>query len=161
MLSADASSSEAAFVQRSDSPATPTAIVDLPFRPGHRWQGTYICSQGKSTLVLTVEGIGGDGQNITLDALFEFAYDGRGNAGYAAASGSARMQGAYDPKTRRLRFEGGEWIEQPPNYGLVTLVGSLNKTTGAYIGTVEGPGCTSFTALPTGDLPRSLPRPGP
>jgi hypothetical protein len=132
--------------------APPTADrADLPFKPGDRWTGTYLCRQGESDMAIVFADVRSDGsshdeENVDVDAVFEFRFDGNGKVGYAAAAGTARMRGKYDVKARRLRLKGEEWIDQPPNYALINLVGTVNATTRTYSGTVEGPGCTSFSA---------------
>ena len=102
------------------------------------------------------EGAPHEEENVEVDVVFEFRFDGNGKVGYGAAAGTARMRGKYDVKARRLRLKGEEWIDQPPNYALINLVGTVNANTRTYAGAVEGPGCTSFTAGPedasSGDL---------
>lgn len=163
MLSADASASSIALVTgepiRPPNGASPAA-VDAPFKPGDRMTGFYTCNQGKTAMVLIFEevaptvasllvgGTDDDNAAVTLDveAVFEFHYDGS-RPGFTKTDGSARMRGKYEPKTRRLRLKGEEWIDQPANYSLITLTGSINKS-GQYSGTVEGYGCTTFSAVP-------------
>ena len=89
-----------------------------------------------------------------VEAVFEFRFNGDGPFGYTAAEGAARMSGAYDAKTRRLSLVGEEWLDEVPGYALVNLVGVVSRASPsapmAYIGTVEGPGCSTFSARPTG-----------
>jgi hypothetical protein len=104
-----------------------------------------------------------------VEAVFEFHFDGKGRPGFVASDGAARMRGKYELKSRRLVLKGEEWIEQPQNYALITLAGTVSPGRGGvpatYAGAVEGSGCTSFQAHPEGadlkDSPRSLLRPGP
>ncbi len=180
MIDANASASALALAGRPDGVAPEDASADLPFKPGDRWTGTYSCRQGPTEMILTFEDVGrrdGDDEPVRLEATFEFHFDG--STGYAPSDGAARMRGTYDPRTKRLRLVGQEWIEQPQNYALINLVGTITRRGSgrhalSYAGTVEGPGCTSFTARPEEPLdlldeapgsrpqaPRSLPRPRP
>lgn len=171
MMSADASASAIALVaDKSNGPPPVSAALDLPFKPGDRWTGSYHCSQGRTDLVLVFEDVApAEDGTVDVGVIFDFRYDGLGNAGFAASSGSARMRGKYEIKVRRLRLKGEEWIDQPASYKLVNLVGTVNKVSGGYTGTVEGPGCTSFSVMPehgskeppSPQAPRSLPRPRP
>ena len=60
---------------------------------------------------------------------------------------SGELEGAEASLEQTLRLKGEEWIDQPANYSLITLTGSINKS-GQYSGTVEGYGCTTFSAVP-------------
>lgn len=162
MLSADASASSIALVTGEPirPPNSASPAVDAPFKPGDRMTGFYTCNQGKTAMVLIFEEVaptvasllagGTDDENaaatLDVEAVFEFHYDGT-RPGFPKTDGSARMRGKYEPKTRRLRLKGEEWIDQPANYSLITLTGSINKS-GQYSGTVEGYGCTTFSAIP-------------
>ena len=180
MMDAAASASALALVGKSAPSAQKGDALDLPFRPGDRWAGTYTCRQGQSEMAILFEDVDRGPTNdepITVEATFEFHF--AGSASYAAADGVARMSGTYDPKSKRLRLVGEEWLEQPPSYSLVNLTGTLSvRGSGShalyYTGTVEGPGCTSFTARPNDGNgvadekagprqlpPRGLPRPRP
>jgi hypothetical protein len=173
VVSVDASSSAIALVR--DQPADISPLDErpgegAPFRVGERWVGQYNCLQGKTELVLIFEEVGGapSANSIPVAAIFEFHYDGANlSQGFAASDGAARMRGHFDPKSRRLVLNGEDWIDQPPNYRLINLVGIINKN-GTYSGTVDGPGCTTFSAAPEKNSgsapilpPRSLPRPRP
>ncbi len=148
MISVDAAA--AAVALATATPAAPDAAprtpIDTPFQPGERWSGTYTCTQGKTDLVITFEDVArtAPGGDPDVEALFEFHYDGGGMGGHPPVDGSGRMRGTYDPKTRRLRLEGYEWIDQPANYGLATFTGTVSRTTSTFSGTVQGPGCTVF-----------------
>jgi hypothetical protein len=148
MTSADASAAALALGRPAGAGSATVSVGaparELPIRVGDRWTGTYTCNQGNTELVLVVERVEAADSGLQIEAIFEFHYLGNGGA-YAAASGSARMRGSYDAATKRLRLDGDQWIDQPPNYRLVNLVGTLDKM-GAYAGTVEGPGCTRFSA---------------
>ncbi|MDF2698224.1 MAG: hypothetical protein K0S65_6607 [Labilithrix sp.] len=174
MMEASASASALALVgERNSPPPVRDVAGELPFKPGDRWVGTYMCRQGKTDMVVLFEDVGvgavrGDDET-DVEAIFEFHFDGKGRAGFAASDGAARMRGKYELRSRRLVLKGEEWIEQPQNYALINLVGTVSPGRGgvptSYSGLVEGSGCTSFQAHPEAadakDVPRSLLRPGP
>ena len=182
MMDATASASAIALGGR-PAPTKHEDAHDLPFRPGDRWTGTYTCRQGPTEMAIVFEDVspagGGDDSSIDVEATLEFHF--AGGSSYGAADGAARMSGKYDPKSKRLRLVGEEWLEQPPSYALVNLTGTLSvrgagsgKGSLSYSGSVEGPGCTTFSVSPPDVLdmpeqkagarpaaPRSLPRPRP
>lgn len=187
MVSADASTEAISLVQKPEAPAGSDRVA-IPFAEGDRWVGHYNCAQGRTELALVFEHVGlvevgvpprysekedsrGEKEEpfVSVAVLFEFAFDGHGMTGFASATGTARMAGHYEPKSRRMILRGETWVDQPKNYNLVNLVGLINNSTKTYSGTVEGPGCTTFFASPekTGAAPthplspRSLPRPRP
>jgi len=161
MIDANASASALALV-RSPVPATQAKDArELPFKPGDRWTGTYTCRQGPTEMAITFDEIGGaggdDGSTSTIHVEATFAFHFDGSSTYPASDGAARMRGTYDPKAKRLRLVGHEWIEQPQGYALINLVGLVTaRGSGdnalSYAGAVEGPGCTSFSAHPEGFL---------
>lgn len=186
----DANASASALALAGGKQAAPIHSADapeLPFRPGDRWIGKYTCRQGMSEMSIVFEDVsrasggGEDDGSFNVEATFEFHF--AGSSTYAASNGAARMRGRYDPKAKRLRLVGEEWLEQPPSYALVNLAGSVTSRGSGnralvYSGTVEGPGCTSFSAHPEDAMelldeksgsrprpmtppPRSLPRPRP
>jgi hypothetical protein len=156
MMEADASASALALSGSANAPLPPPS--PLPFRTGDRWIGTYTCRQGPTDMALVFEDIGhlraDDGEDTSVDvsAIFEFHFDGKGRPGFAPAEGRARMHGTYSPKSRRLKLIGSEWIEQPPSYMLIDLVGVLSPSStpaawnGTFTGNVEGGACTTFSA---------------
>ena len=178
MMDANASASALALAGRAAPASKNEDASDVPFHLGDRWSGTYTCRQGQTEMAIVFEDIArGDDGSVQVEATFEFRF--AGSATYAASEGAARMSGKYEPASKRLRLVGEEWLEQPPGYALVNLVGTFGvRGTGSraltYSGTVEGPGCTSFSAKPddvfdmpdeqtgkAGSRPRSLPRPRP
>jgi hypothetical protein len=150
MMSADASASAIALMSDPATHAQPSpslAVDNVPLKVGDRLTGFYTCNQGKTAMVLIINQVAPvDDDSAEIEATFEFHYDGT-KPGFTKSDGSARMVGKYEAKGRRLRLKGEEWIDQPSNYSLITLVGSLSKA-GGYAGAVEGHGCTSFSAIP-------------
>ncbi|MBX3198765.1 MAG: hypothetical protein KF894_11565 [Labilithrix sp.] len=161
MVEADASS---AAIARGGAPAPAVDPGDasvVPFRAGERWVGSYVCRQGSTDMTIAFEEVRRAARSkddvFDVEAVLEFRFDGNGPLGHAAVEGAARMSGKYDAKTRRLRLVGEEWLEQPPGYALVNLVGAVSQAASpslpmTYVGTVEGPGCSSFSARPEGAL---------
>lgn len=148
MISADAAALAVATAATS-TPGSPvrirSAAPDAPFDRGDRFAGHYVCAQGRTELTLLIEDVDGD----DVAALFEFDYPGGGGS-HVPASGSFRMHGSFDARSRAIHLEGDRWIEQPDGYAMVGLVGVVAKS-GSIDGVVKGPGCSSFYL----DAPRS------
>jgi hypothetical protein len=115
-----------------------SAAPDAPFDRGDRFAGHYVCAQGRTELTLVIEDLDGD----DVSAIFEFDYPGGGGAN-APASGSFRMHGSFDARSRAVHLDGDRWIEQPDGYAMVGLVGTISKS-GSIDGIVRGAGCSSF-----------------
>ncbi|MFE0514720.1 hypothetical protein ACFW2E_33705, partial [Streptomyces sp. NPDC058964] len=137
-----------------DSPASP---VDTPTPPAStppdespsapaesatdlsgRWNGSYVCNQGITGLVLTIE----EHDDGTVDAVFAF-YPAPSNP--QVPRGSFAMAGTVQNGVLTLRAT--QWINQPPNYLAVDLQGSYDTLTPDHLdGRVYGPNCTTFSA---------------
>jgi hypothetical protein len=137
MISATPAALAAATAPVASPPRPRLATSDAPFDRGDHLRGHYWCAQGRTELTLVIEDI--DGDDVT--AIFEFDYPGGGTT--TPASGSYRMRGAFDMRTRALRLDPNRWLEQPDGYVMVGLVGTVSKS-GSITGTVKGPGCTTF-----------------
>lgn len=147
MISAEVAARE---LPASARPGDPVArarapLADAPFDRGDRLGGHYVCAQGRTELTLVIEDLEGN----DVSAIFEFDYPGGGGT-HTPASGSFRMHGSFDSRTRALRLDGDRWIEQPDGYVMVGLVGTVSKR-GTIDGVVKGPGCSTFYL----DAPRS------
>jgi hypothetical protein len=99
------------------------------------WIGTYRCGQGQTGLRLVVTGDDPD----SLAAAFRF-FPVADNPG--VPSGSFAMTGSRSGRDVRLRQSA--WIDQPPGYVMVDLVGELTDDGERFAGTVQGAGCTTF-----------------
>ena len=139
MISVDAS----AALIANELPSSPRDTRPMP-RAGNRFVGTYLCSQGETKLTIVIDEVGHDGDDLPVEARFEFLFErprGQGDD----VRGAYRMSGRYDMKTRRLALKGGDWIGPPPaNYVPVDIRGSLGKSGDTYNGTIDTKGCTTF-----------------
>jgi hypothetical protein len=107
------------------------------YGPAGRWVGTYHCYQGETDLELEITDTGrGD-----LEAVFRFGVD---SAMPAMRSGSFRMRGNTDGT--KVWLTGAAWIDRPPGYQMVDLIGRLgaDRPSTTLSGTVSGSGCTFF-----------------
>jgi hypothetical protein len=104
------------------------------FRAGQIWSGEYTCAQGSTALVLRIMNV----SNREVNAIFSFTHAPTGNAG------QYRLWGEYDPRSRRIRFEAGEWIHQPAGYHTVGMDGHLSMDGRSFSGQITDPACGSF-----------------
>ncbi len=115
----------------------PVAAQDSAAALVGTWRGSYTCFQGLTALELVVERAGDH-----IDARFIFSAHPN-NPG--VPSGSFRMAGTVDAKSRRVVLEPREWIDEPPGYVMVGLVGMLTVDGQRMSGRVQAEGCTVFT----------------
>jgi hypothetical protein len=102
------------------------------------WQGTYDCSQGETLLRLTI----GPEREKQREAVFYF-YPRQGAPD--RSSGCFSMTGRPVPgRDGWFLFSQKKWINQPPNYVMVDLIGRIDPA-GSFEGVVHGPGCGRFT----------------
>src|SRR5688572_5758440 len=86
-------------------------------RVSGQWVGKYICGQGVTRLDLEIrQDPAGKANAIT--ATFRF---GPLPENPEVPKGAYRMEGTYDPASRRVLLEGVKWIEYPQNYIMVGL----------------------------------------
>lgn len=106
------------------------------------WVGTYVCAQGETDLRLTIDDRGDGG----VGGAFEFRTSDN-------QAGSYSMVGNRDGDT--LTLDGHEWLEEVPDFDMVGLRADLEgrDDTETLSGTVEGAGCTEFTAERTDTAP--------
>ncbi|MGW4515425.1 protein kinase domain-containing protein [Streptomyces sp. NPDC004393] len=117
------------------SPSTPdTNVTGL----SGQWNGSYVCNQGITGLVLTIE----DHDDGTADAVFAF-YPAPSNP--QVSRGSFAMAGTVQNGVLTLRAT--HWISQPPGYLAVDLQGAYDTSTPNHLdGRIYGPNCTTFSA---------------
>lgn len=108
------------------------------------WEGTYTCGQGETELRLTIDDRGDGG----VGGAFQFTTPGAGGT-----EGSYSMVGNRDGGT--LTLDPHEWLQEVRNYRMVGLRAEIadRSDTEALSGTVEGDGCTEFTAERTSAEP--------
>jgi len=95
------------------------------------WRGAYMCAQGETNLILTIESAGGS----NVIAVFAFAApDG--------ARGSFQLSGRL-ASDGRLQLAPSRWINRPPGYDMVGLTGRLNGDT--LSGRIDNPACGAFS----------------
>jgi tetratricopeptide (TPR) repeat protein len=100
------------------------------------WEGSYVCSQGVTGLILDMVGVSGG----TLSAVFDF-FPISGNAN--VPSGSFTMTGKYS--AAGVSLMPGHWINQPRGYSMVALSGGQpSNDSQLFSGAVTSPGCTTF-----------------
>ncbi|MFF4960777.1 serine/threonine-protein kinase [Streptomyces sp. NPDC001222] len=103
-----------------------------------QWNGSYVCNQGITGLVLTIE----DHDDGTADAVFAF-YPAPSNP--QVPRGSFAMAGTVQNGVLTLRAT--HWINQPPGYLAVDLQGTYDTSTPNHLdGRIYGPNCTTFSA---------------
>jgi hypothetical protein len=115
------------------------------------WEGTYDCAQGATELTLQVEQAGGN----QVTALFHF-YAGAENP--LVPEGCFKMSGVYDAETGRIDLGAGHWQLRPPGFVTVGLSGTVNRDGSEMIGSVAGPGCSTFSLRRLISVPRMPPR---
>jgi hypothetical protein len=119
-----------------DRPAVSRPLVSAEDWVG-RWRGTYLCNQGLTGGVLTIERSGADG----LAAVFSF-FAVPGNI--RVPSGTFDMTGQPGPQGNHLRLSPTKWIKRPSGYAMAVLDGDYDESSGAYSGRVILAGCTWF-----------------
>ncbi len=104
-----------------------------PVSQGLQWEGSYLCQQGATDLIVTVTSV----QEGRIEATFGFNYKG--------ISGSFIMSGTFDNTSGKLTFEPVKWIDRPgPDWDMVRMVGSLSADGQFYEGMIVHPGCGTF-----------------
>jgi hypothetical protein len=125
-----ATTSDGGFVM----PRVRSADREIPFRPGEVWTGSYYCPQGTTELDLEIESVNGN----EVTAVFSFRHPPTGVAG------RFELQGPYQPSSRRLHLEAGEWISQPLGYDTVDMEGFVDASNAVLTGRIVAPGCGPF-----------------
>lgn len=101
----------------------------MPFKAGEVWEGTYVCSQGETPLVFTVEEV----KENTVKAKFEFKFGRK--------KGSYRVIGNYSSENREFEFMPDKWINRPAGVSRVGLKGTIDKNGSNLRGTITNPSC--------------------
>jgi hypothetical protein len=112
---------------------TAAAAPSTPFVTGESWSGSYVCGQGPTQVQLHVKRGGTEVQGV-----FAFVTKNK-------TTGSFNMTGAYDTAARHLHLNAGNWVSQPPGFVTVNLDGTVSADGHGFSGTVQGPGCSTFS----------------
>ncbi len=123
---------------QSAAPALATSAPALPAVEYTIYQGHYTCAQGRTALTLKINMTG----NVA-DAVFDFKTQ-------RDIRGAFAMQGTFDGKTRKIRLQGKNWINQPKNFSTVNLLGTFNADRSWLSGQVIGNSCSTFEVRKTG-----------
>ena len=99
---------------------------------GQDWIGSYVCTQGRTNVVLHVSNVASD----MVDAVFEFTAPS-----CSSVTGSFRVRGKLQP-SGDLDLDPGDWVQRPRGYAAVGMHGNVANNT--YAGTIKGLGCTTF-----------------
>jgi hypothetical protein len=116
----------------------PSPAVDRTAGVVGVWRGAYRCTQGLTSLDLTINRAGG----TALRAVFAFSAHPDNPT---VPSGSFTMVGSYEDGHMVLR--GDQWIVQPPGYLTVDLEATITEARPSVInGSViaEGSACSTF-----------------
>jgi hypothetical protein len=101
------------------------------------WKATYGCTQGLTGLTLVLTRV----TETELTATFYF-YAVPGNLDVPA--GMFSMKGTYDPATRTVSLRQDRWIQNPADYLMVDLRGTVDAAGRTFTGQVDYPGCSDF-----------------
>lgn len=110
---------------------------------GKYWSGNYYASQGKTSLVLTINDITSDG-NIS-DATFEF---GPLKENTNVPTGSYKMSGKLNKDDGSIELTGEKWIKQPVNFEMLDIHGKVDLKNHSISGYVS----SQKTKVKSGDL---------
>ncbi len=106
-----------------------------PFRASEMWSGSLLCASGVALLKMRVVSVQAD----EVRALVDFTRMANGVTGRFAAVGH------FDASTRRMLFEGVDWVAQPSGESMVDLDGMMSTDGRTFMGRAVGPGCVSFS----------------
>lgn len=70
--------------------------------------------------------------------------------------GAFRVSGTFDPRTRALQLQPGQWVERAPEWTPFALSGSYDPDGLTIRGKIASAGCSSFVVRREGDRPQSF-----
>jgi hypothetical protein len=126
---------------------TPALAQDSSDAIAGTYVGRYICGRPIG-MQLTLEPARSGG----VSGVFTFFNRGRTAAN---AIGAFRVAGTFDPQTRALQLQPGEWVKPARGYTAVALSGTYDAEESSIKGTVAFAGCTTFEVMREGVEPRS------
>jgi hypothetical protein len=124
-----------------DGPAvveSTTPIAQTPHPTQQVWAGRYICTQGPTHVVVTLERDGAQ-----LKGTFEFSALPENPSvphGLYSMTGTATTAANGEVTVRLVP---GEWIERPGNYEMVGLEAHTDRERRLLTGKITYPGCTT------------------
>src|SRR5262249_17316896 len=118
-------------------------ISSGPFGPGQVWTGRYLCTQGDTALRFIVV----EAHGFEVRPLFDFFHEPSG------AKGMYLVQGTFDPRTGRVRFQPEKWVVRPDRYVMVGMAGRVSADGDEINGSITHEGCGYF------DLSLGAPQP--
>lgn len=102
-----------------------------------RWEGTFRCQQDTVGMALQL----GPPSSGQVSGRFEFFPTG---SAPSFQPGSFATAGSFDAASRRLRLDGGKWIERSWGFQTHDLMGEVQADGGTIEGRILTPGCTEF-----------------
>jgi hypothetical protein len=114
-----------------------SALAQAPANLNGRWQGSYVCPQGRTGLYLDLN----QGAGNSYSAVFSF-FALKDNPG--VPKGSFTMSGTVND-AGVLRLQAGQWIEQPADYITVNLSAVVLAKNSRMIGQILSPGCSTLS----------------
>ena len=103
------------------------------------WEGTYVCSQGLSSVRLTIDAQ----RNGVVSARYDF---GATPQNTSVPTGAYSMKGTIQPTSHGFlaELEPDEWIDHPSGYVSVSL--SIETANRDMTGTIHHDSCSNFVA---------------
>lgn len=102
------------------------------------WKGTYICGQGLTNLVLKIT----QRNAPNIGAVFKFSANPENPS---VPSGSYRMKGTYNNKTRKITLKATRWIKRPAPYITVNMAGYVSRSNTKMSGKILNSSCSTFS----------------
>ena len=101
------------------------------------WLGSYVCGQGHTGMRLAITSAAG------TRLAGEFAFFALPD-NPAVPSGRYLVKGSFDPAGGAVTLDGVRWLEQPQDYVMVGLDGTLDPTGEVISGAIDTAPCTAF-----------------
>jgi hypothetical protein len=132
---------------QSVEPAGTVMVVEVPSAPPQSnaaalpprsaWEGRYVCAQGVTGLVVTIDPIGAE----EVAATFRFFAVAENPS---VPSGSYTMRGVLSAGTGAVQLVPERWIQRPPGYVMVGMTGLFDLRSGVMQGRIDAPSCGPF-----------------
>jgi tetratricopeptide (TPR) repeat protein len=122
-----------------------TLLAQQPAEIAGTYVGRYICGRVIG-MHLALESAGPG----RVSGVFTFSNDG-GTA--ANAIGAFRVAGTFDPQTRALRLQPGEWVKSAAGWTAIGLSGTYDPEASTIKGSIASASCTAFEVVREGASP--------